>query len=533
MKRVFFEEDARRRVLGGAELLYRAVKTTMGKRGRNVVIGKPVGSPSVTHDGVTVARSISVPDVDDETLGYNIGAEIIKEVANKMNDMAGDGTTTVTVLAYHILSEANKLIAAGHNSMLLRSGLDKAAKDVLSRLDGIKIPIDNDSQRIAEVATISAGDAEIGRLIADVIDKVGKDGVITVEASQGIETESEVAEGYTFDRGFISPYMAPSSGKPEVTLNNPAIIVTDKKIADPAEIKPLIEKLIQNKRTDILLIADNVEGEALSVLIMNKLKGALNTIAVHNPGYGDKRVDTLEDIAALTGGKLISSTTGLEFEHATLEHVGTARKVVVNKGDTTIIDGAGDPKDVEQIVDTITAAIGKSKSAYDKNQLEKRRGALKGTVAIIKVGGATETEIEEKKYRVDDAVAAVRAGMADGIVPGGGVTLARIATELKTLEDPTEQAGAQLLAHALIQPFRTIITNAGANPDKWLPLVQEAKFGFGVDVTDPTKLVDLMAIGVVDPVMVTKKAVQYATSVAGTNITMDALIVDVPKEVTT
>jgi chaperonin GroEL len=529
-KKVFYDDDARRRVLAGAEILYNAVKTTMGPKGRNVVISKSYGAPSVTHDGVTVAKGVEIADVDDETLGYKVGAELIKQAASKMNDVAGDGTTTVTVLTYHILNEANKLIAAGHNPMLLRKGLEAAAADVEARLQDLAEDIQGNKKRVAEVGTISAGDAAIGDLIADVIDKIGKDGVVTVEEGRGLTLESEVVEGFTFDRGFVSPYMATDTARMEAVYDKPAVVITDKKVGSVQEFLPLLEKLAQAGKKDLVLIAEDVEGEALGTLILNRLKGVFNTVAVKAPAFGDRRKDMLQDIAILTGAQVITEDRGMTFENVDLDVVGTARKVIVTKDETTIIEGAGSAADVRARIEQIVTQSDASTSEYDKESFEKRRAALGGKVAVIKVGGATETEIEEKKYRVDDAVAAVKAALSEGIVPGGGVTLVNLSAGLSTDDDDDSvAAGKALLVRALEQPFRVLMTNSGLNADEWLPQVKKAKAGQGVNVNNPSKLVDLKAAGVVDPVAVTKQAVQNAVSIAGTGMTMGALIVEVPE----
>lgn len=528
-KKVFYDEDARRRVLGGAQILYNAVKTTMGPKGRNVIISKGYGNPTVTHDGVTVAKGVDIAEVDDETLGYKVGAELIKEAANKMNDAAGDGTTTVTVLTYHILNEANKLIAAGHNPMQLRKGLEQAAADVIKNLGAMSESIDGKKDRVAEVATISAGDKEIGKLIADVMDKVGKDGIVTVEEGQSLELESEVVEGFTFDRGFVSPYMVTDTSRLEAVYNRPAIVITDKKIGNIQEISGLMERLAQGGKKDMVLIAEDVEGEALTMLVLNKLKGAFNTVAVKAPSFGDRRKDILQDIATLTGGQVISEEQGHSFDDVDESMIGTARKVIVDKDNTTIIEGAGKDSEIKSRIKQIIEQEKASTSNYDKTELTKRRAALSGKVAVIKVGGASETEIEEKKYRVDDAVAAVKAAMSEGVVPGGGVTLVNLSSKIKPLKDETENAGAQLLARALEMPFRILMENSGLNPDEWLPKIREGKAGMGVNVNDPSKLVDMKTAGVIDPVLVTTQAVQNAASIAGTSMTMGALVVDVPE----
>lgn len=530
-KKVFYDDDARRRVLAGAEILYNAVKTTMGPKGRNVVISKTFGAPTVTHDGVTVAKGVEIADVDDETLGYKVGAELIKQAANKMNDVAGDGTTTVTVLTYNILNEANKLIAAGHNPMLLRKGLEAAASEVIAKLGTLAEDIQGKKSRVAEVATISAGDAAIGDLIADVIDKVGKDGVVTVEEGKGLELESEIVEGFTIDRGFVSPYMVTDTARMEAVYDKPAVVLTDKKITSVQEILPLLEKLAQAGKKDLVLIAEDVEGEAMGTLILNRLKGVFNTVAIKAPAFGDRRKDVLNDIAVLTGATVIAEDRGLTFENAELDVVGTARRVIVTKDETTIIEGGGTAPEVGARIKQINAQAEAATSEYDRENLEKRRAALSGKVAVIKVGGATETEIEEKKYRVDDAVAAVKAALDEGIVPGGGVTLINLIDAITaTDDDASVAAGKQLLIRALEQPFRILLTNAGVNADEWLPQVKSGKPGYGVNVNDPTKLVDLKATGVIDPARVTKEALQNATSIAGTAMTMGALVVEVPKE---
>jgi len=531
-KKVFYDDDARKRVLGGAEILYNAVKTTMGPKGRNVVIGKGYGNPTVTHDGVTVAKGVELADVDDETLGQKVGAELIKQAASKMNDVAGDGTTTVTVLTYHILNEANKLIAAGHNPMLLRKGLESASHEVIVQLGSMSEDIQGKKSRVAEVATISAGDNEIGNLISSVIDKVGKDGVVTVEEGQGLLLEQEVVEGFTFDRGFVSPYMVTDTARMEAIYDKPAIVITDKKISSIQEFLPLLEKIAQSGKKDLVLIAEDVEGEALGTLILNRLKGVFNAVAIKAPAFGDRRKDILNDIAILTGAEVITEDRGMTFDNVELDVVGSARRVIANKDETTIIEGGGREVEVSARIKQINAQIKQETSEYEKENLEKRRAALSGKVAVIKVGGATETEIEEKKFRVDDAVHAVKAALDEGIVPGGGVTLINLSSSVTNdpQDDDSTQAGKQLLLKALEQPFRILLTNAGLNADEWLPKVKSAKVGQGVDVNKPDKLVDLKNSGVIDPTRVTKEAIQNAVSIAGTSMTMGALVVDVPKE---
>jgi chaperonin GroEL len=530
-KKVFYDDDARSRVLAGAEELYKAVKTTMGPKGRNAVISKSYGSPTVSHDGVTVAKAVDLEEKNDETLGISVGAELIKQAANKMNDVAGDGTTTVTVLTYHILNEANKLIAAGHNPMQLRKGLEQAAKEVISQIDGLSEDIKSNKKRVAEVATISAGDKEIGELIADVIDKVGKDGVVTVEEGQSLELTSEVVEGFTFDKGFVSPYMVTDTARMEAVIEKPAILITDKKISSMQEFLPILEKLAQAGKKDLLIIADDVEGEILGTLVLNKLKGVLNAVAVKAPAFGDRRKDVLNDIAILTGGEVITEDRGMTFENVELDVVGSARKVIVDKDETTIIEGAGSATELNARIKQISTQSGSATSEYDKENFEKRRAALEGKVAVIKVGGATETEIEEKKFRVDDAVAAVKAALEEGIVPGGGVTLVNVSDKIAIENTDELVAGRQLLKTALLRPFYELMHNSGLNPDEWLPKIRDHKnSGQGVDVNSADKLVDLKTAGVVDPTRVTKQVVQNSVSIAGTAMTMGALVVEIPEK---
>lgn len=530
-KKVFYDDDARTRVLGGAKALYDAVKVTFGPKGRNVVIAKGYGGPTVTHDGVTVAESVDLPEVDDETLGYKVGAELIKQAASKLNKVAGDGTTTVTVLTYSILKEANRLIAAGHNPMELKKGIEGAGKEVVKALDGVSESIEGKTDRVAEVATISAGDSQIGTLIAEVIEKVGKDGVVTVEAGQGLEMESEVVEGFSLDKGWASPFFVTDAGRQEAVYDKPSIVITDKKISTAQELLPLIEKLAQAGKKDIVLVADDVEGEALSILVLNKLKGVLNTVVVKAPSFGDRRKDIMADMAVLTGAQVISEDQGLSFENVGLEVVGNARKVIVGKDETTIIEGAGTDKDIKARLMQIVAQAENASSEYDKEQYEKRAAALSGKVAVIKVGGATETEIDEKKFRVDDAVAATKAALAEGIVAGGGVTLVNLAAKVSTDGADSISAGRKILVDALKQPFLQITSNAGLNSEALLAQVEGGKPGFGIDVMTPEKgLIDVKKAGVIDPTRVTKEAVQNAVSIASTAATMGALVVEIPEK---
>lgn len=530
-KKVFYDDEARSRVLGGAQALYDAVKVTYGPKGRNVVIGKGYGGPTVTHDGVTVAEAVELSEDTDETLGQGVGAELIKQAAKNLNKSAGDGTTTVTVLTYSILKEANKLIAAGHNPMELRKGIESAGQDVVKQLNKMSESVEGKSDRVAEVATISAGDPEIGKLIAGVIEKVGKEGVVTVEASQGLDLEAEVVEGFTFDKGFISQFFVTDPARQEAVYDKPAIVITDKKVSSVQELLPLLEKLAAAGKKDVVLIADEVEGEALSVLVLNKLKGVFNTVAVKAPSFGDRRKDILQDIATLTGATVISDDQALSFESVGLDVIGSARKVIVGKEETTIIEGSGSQSQVKDRINLISSQAEASSSNYDKEQLAKRAAALSGKVAVIKVGGATETEIDEKKFRVDDAVAATKAALSEGIVPGGGVALVNISTDLKVDGSDSVSAGRRILKEALKKPFLIITENAGLNSGALLAQVESAKPGHGIDVSNPEAgLVDIKKAGVIDPARVTKEAVQNAVSIASTAATMGALVVDIPEK---
>lgn len=529
-KKVFYDDDARERVLAGAKALYDAVKVTYGPKGGNVVIAKGYGGPTVTHDGVTVAESVELPENDDETLGYKVGAELIKQAATKLNKVAGDGTTTVTVLTYSILKEANRLIAAGHNPQELRKGIEAAAVDVIKSLEKQAESIEGKSDRVAEVATISAGSREIGELIASVIEKVGKEGVVTVEAGQGLELESEVVEGFSLDKGFASALFVTDVNRQEAVFEKPAIVLTDKKLSSVQDIAPILEKLAQAGQKSLVLIADEVEGEALSILVLNKLKGVFNSVVVKAPSFGDRRKDVLADIAVLTGATVVSDERGMTFENTGLEVVGSARKVIVGKDESTIIEGAGKAAEVKARIAQITTQAESAPSSYDREQYEKRAAALSGKVAVIKVGGASETEIDEKKFRVDDAVAATKAALAEGIVAGGGVTLVNLSDAIKADGADSHSAGKLILKNALKQPFLQIMANAGLNSEALLAQVEAGKSGFGVDVNAPEKgLVDVKKAGVIDPARVTKEAVQNAVSIASTAATMGALVVDIPE----
>ncbi|MBR2586957.1 chaperonin GroEL [Candidatus Saccharibacteria bacterium] len=524
-KKIYYEAEAREKVLSGAKQLYDAVKVTFGPKGKNVVIEKEYGAPTITHDGVTVAEAVELGKTEDN-LGEEVGAKLIKTAAQKLNKSAGDGTTTVTVLTYEILNEANKLIAAGVNPMELRKGIEKAGAEIIKGIDKLAEKIEGDDNKVAEVATISAGDAEIGKLIAEVISKIGKDGVVTVEAGQGLEMEQEIVEGFSYDKGYSSPFFVTDVNRQEAVFDKPAILVTDKKISAASDILPLLEKCAQAGQKDLVIIAEEVEGEALSLLVLNKLKGVFNSLVLKAPAFGDRRKEVMEDIAILTGATLVSQDRGLKLEEAGLDVLGSAGKVIATKDETTIVKGSGDKKAVKSRIDLIHSQAELATSDYEREQFEKRAAALEGKVAIIKVGGATETEIDEKKYRVDDAVAATKAALSEGIVPGGGVTLVNLANDLKATDD-----GAKIVKNALKRPLLHILENAGLNAQALLAEVEKAKPGFGINVMNPEDgLVDMKKSGVIDPARVTKEAVKNAVSIAATAITMGALIVEIPEK---
>lgn len=525
-KKIFYEAEAREKVLSGAKQLYDAVKVTFGPKGQNVIIEKEYGAPVITHDGVTVAEAVDLPNGPAE-LGEAIGAKLVKTAAQKLNKVAGDGTTTVTVLTYNILNEANKLIAAGINPMELRRGIEKAGAEITAAIDKMSEKIAGDDQKVAEVATISAGDEKIGQLIAEVISKIGKDGVVTVEAGQGLEMEQEIVEGFSYDKGFASAFFVTDVNRQEAVFEKPMVLVTDRKISAASDILPLLEKCAQAGRKDLVIIAEEVEGEALSLLVLNKLKGVFNSLVLKAPSFGDRRKEIMEDIAILTDATVVSSDKGLKLEEVGLEVLGSAAKIIATKDETTIIKGAGSSKAVAERIELINAQAKLAKSDYEREELEKRAAALSGRVAVIKVGGATETEIDEKKFRVDDAVAATKAALAEGIVAGGGVTLVNLAAQIADASD-----GAKIVKNALRAPFVHIVENAGLNAQALLAEVENSgKAGFGINVMQPEKgLVDLKKSGIIDPAKVTKEAVKNATSIAATAITMGALICDIPEE---
>lgn len=524
-KKIFYAGEARDKVLSGAKQLYDAVKVTFGPKGQNVVIEKSYGNPVITHDGVTVAEAVDLGNTE-ANLGEQIGAKLIKSAAQKLNKVAGDGTTTVTVLTYNILNEANKLIAAGVNPMELRKGIEKAGEKIVSKINQTAEKIAGDDKKVAEVATISAGDKEIGELIANVISKIGKDGIVTVEAGQGLEMEQEIVEGFSYDKGYSSPFFVTDVNRQEAVFDKPLILLTDKKISASNEILPILEKVAQTGHKDLVIIAEEVSGEALSLLVLNKLKGVFNSLVLKAPAFGDRRKEILEDIAVLTNATVISEDKGMKLEDTEVAALGNAKKIIATKDSSTIISGAGSQKAVQSRIELIKSQANLATSDYDREQYEKRAAALSGKVAVIKVGGATETEIDEKKYRVDDAVAATKAALDEGIVAGGGVTLVNLADQLTE-----EDAGTKIVKNALKTPLLHILENAGLNAQALLATIEKAKPGQGINVMKPEKgLQDLKKAGVIDPARVTREAVQNAISIAATTITMGALIVDLPEK---
>jgi chaperonin GroEL len=524
-KELLFSTEARAKLKKGVDALAEAVRITLGPRGRNVVIDKKFGSPTVTKDGVTVAKEIELSDPIE-----NLGAQMVKEVATKTSDLAGDGTTTATVLAQAIFREGLKNVTAGANPMELKRGIDRAVAAVVEQLKSISVPTVG-KKEIAQVGTISANtDKEIGNLIADAMEKVGKEGVITVEEAKGLETTLETVDGMQFDRGYLSPYFVTDPEKMEAVLDDAYILIHDKKISAMNELLPLLEKVAQSGKP-MLVIAEDVEGEALATLVVNKLRGTLKVVAVKAPGFGDRRKEMLRDIAVLTGGQVISEEVGLKLENVTLADLGRAKRVVIDKDDTTIVDGKGKPEAIQGRIAEIKAAIEKSTSDYDREKLQERLAKLAGGVAIINVGAATETEMKEKKARVEDALHATRAAVEEGVVPGGGVALIRAQSaldKLKGTED--EKVGVEIVRRALEEPIRMIAQNAGAESSIVVARVKESKdknFGYNA-ATDNYE--DLVKAGVIDPTKVTRTALQNAASIAGLLLTTECVLVEKKEE---
>jgi len=528
-KQLYFNEDARRALKRGVDIVADAVKTTLGPRGRNVSIDKKFGAPTVTHDGVTVAKEIELKDPFE-----NMGARLLVEVATKTNDIVGDGTTTATVLAQSIVNEGLKMVAAGANPMLIKRGLDKAVEAVVAELKSASIPV-RDRADIAHVAAISAADSEIGDLIAEVMEKVGKDGVITVEESKGIAFEKEYTEGMQIDRGYISPYFVTNSERMEAELEDPYILITDKKISSIQDILPVLEKALQVTK-NLVIIAEDVDGEALATLVVNKLRGTINALAVKAPGFGDRRKAMLQDIAILTGGTLISEEIGRKLDSATVEDLGRARRVVSDKDNTTIIEGRGDERAIRARIEQIRAQIETTTSDFDREKLQERLAKLAGGVAVLKVGAATEPELKEKKHRVEDALSTARSAVEEGIVPGGGVALLNAIPALDrvqvTYED--EKYGVQILRRALEEPMRQLARNAGEDGAVIIDTVRrlqkeknDKNIGYNVLTGEFGSMIEM---GIIDPVKVTRSAVQNAVSIAGLLLTTEALIADIPEE---
>ncbi|MDF9842350.1 MULTISPECIES: chaperonin GroEL [unclassified Paenibacillus] len=521
-KEIKFSEDARRSMLRGVDALANAVKVTLGPKGRNVVLEKKFGSPLITNDGVTIAKEIELEDAFE-----NMGAQLVKEVATKTNDVAGDGTTTATVLAQAMIREGLKNVTAGANPMVIRKGIDKAVKAAVAELQNIAKPIE-DSQAIAQVAAISAADDEVGQLIAEAMEKVGKDGVITVEESRGFLTELEVVEGMQFDRGYISPYMITDTDKMEAVLDNPYILITDKKISSTQEILPLLEKIVQQARP-LVIIAEDIEGEAQAMLIVNKLRGTFNAVAVKAPGFGDRREAMLQDIAALTGGQVITEKLGLDLKSTSVDQLGNARQVRVTKENTTIVDGSGDKADINARVSQIRAQLEETTSEFDKEKLQERLAKLAGGVAVVKVGAATETELKERKLRIEDALNATRAAVEEGIVSGGGTALVNVYNAVAAVDvTGDEKTGVNIVLRALEEPIRTIAANAGEEGSVIVDRLKKEKVGIGYNAATG-EWVNMFEAGIVDPAKVTRSALQNAASVAAMFLTTEAVIADKPE----
>jgi chaperonin GroEL len=524
-KRLQFDENARHSLKKGMDKLADVVKVTLGPKGRNVVLDKKFGAPTITNDGVTIARDIDLPDPFE-----NMGAQLLKEVATKTNDVAGDGTTTATVLAQAIIAEGLKNLAAGANPMILRKGLEKATEAVIAEIKSMSKPVEA-QEEIAQVASISAADPEIGALIAEVMDKVGKDGVITVEEGRGLAMEKEYTEGMQFDRGYLSSYMATNMERMEAEMSNPYILITDKKISAVVDILPLLERVVQTGRKELVIIAEDVDGEALATLVVNKLRGIFSVLAVKAPGFGDRREAMLEDIAVLTGGRVITEKAGLKLDSTTLRDLGQARTVIANKDVTTIVEGAGSQEAIQARIRQIRAQIEETTSDYDREKLQERLAKLAGGVGVIKVGAATEVELKEKKHRVEDALSATRAAIEEGIVAGGGSVLVHAVPALDKVQvtPGDETTGVNILRRALEEPLRLIAINAGRDGAVTAAAVSALPHGHGFDAMTG-EYVDMFKAGIVDPLKVTRSALQNAASIAGMFLTTDALITDVPEE---
>ncbi|TBL67762.1 chaperonin GroEL [Paenibacillus thalictri] len=521
-KDIRFSEEARRSMLRGVDALANAVKVTLGPKGRNVVLEKKFGSPLITNDGVTIAKEIELEDAFE-----NMGAQLVKEVATKTNDVAGDGTTTATVLAQAMIREGLKNVTAGANPMVVRKGIDKAVRAAVEELQKISKPVEG-KQNIAQVAAISAADEELGQLIAEAMEKVGNDGVVTVEESKGFVTELEVVEGMQFDRGYISAYMVTDTDKMEAVLDNPYILITDKKISSIQEILPVLEKVVQSGK-QLLIIAEDIEGEALSTLVVNKLRGTFTCVAVKAPGFGDRRKAMLGDIAALTGGQVITEELGLELKSTTPDQLGTARQIRVSKENTIVVDGAGDKKDIGARISQIRSQLEETTSDFDREKLQERLAKLAGGVAVIKVGAATETELKERKLRIEDALNSTRAAVEEGIVSGGGTALVNVYGAVAAVKaEGDEQTGVNIILRALEEPVRIIATNAGQEGSVVVERLKKEAVGVGYNAATG-EWVNMFEAGIVDPAKVTRSALQNAASVAAMFLTTEAVIADKPE----
>ena len=522
-KEIKFSEDARKALLNGVDKLANAVKVTLGPKGRNVVLDKKFGAPLITNDGVTIAKEIELEDRYE-----NMGAQLVSEVASKTNDVAGDGTTTATVLAQAMIREGLKNVTAGANPVGIRRGIEKAVEAAVEGLKDISKNIE-DKEAIAQVASISSGDEQVGKLIAEAMERVGKDGVITIEESKGFTTELEVVEGMEFDRGYASPYMVTDQDKMEAVLEDPYILITDKKISNIQDVLPVLEQVVQEGRS-ILIIAEDVEGEALATLVVNKLRGTFNAVAVKAPGFGDRRKAMLEDIAILTGGEVITEDLGLDLKSAQVSQLGRAAKVVVSKENTTIVEGAGDPAAIEARVNQIRSEIEESTSEFDKEKLQERLAKLAGGVAVIKVGAATETELKERKLRMEDALNSTRAAVEEGIVSGGGTALINVYDRVANLDlEGDEKTGANIVLRALEEPVRQIASNAGLDGSIIVERLKGEEVGVGFDAAKG-EWVNMVDAGIVDPTKVTRSALQHAASVAAMFLTTEAVVADLPEE---
>jgi chaperonin GroEL len=524
-KDLVFNAEARRQLKSGIDQLANAVKVTLGPRGRNVALDKKWGAPTVTHDGVTVAKEIEL-----ENHFQNMGAQMLKQAATKTNDVAGDGTTTSTVIAQAAVNEGLRNLAAGANPMLMKRGIDAATTAVVEEIKRMATPL-NGQADIEHIATISANDAEIGQMLAEAMEKVGRDGVITVEEGKGLKLEVEYTEGMQFDRGYISPYFISDSQRMEASVDEPYLLITDKKISAISDIVPVLEKLVQTGRKELVIIAEDVDGEALATLVVNKLRGILNVLAVKAPGFGDRRKEMLRDIATLTGGTVVSEELGKKLDQATLSDLGQARRVLSTKDDTTIVEGRGSQEDIQGRIAQIKVQIDETTSDYDREKLQERLAKLSGGVAVIKVGAATEVELKERKARVEDALHATRAAVEEGIIPGGGTVLLQASSVIDGLKlEGDQKVGAEILKRALEEPVRQLVANAGLEGSVVVQqLRRENKKNWGFDVM-AEKYVDLVDAGIIDPAKVTRSALENASSVAGMILTTEALVTDAPEK---